>query len=176
VTVFSRDPLANPEPLIRRVYSYVAYRLGDGAEAEDVTSDVFERAWRYRDSYDSRRGEPLPWLLGIARTCVQAALTARPPLAAQTPEVEAPGNLEHDSLLRLELREALAGLSEHDRELVALRYGADLSARQIAELFGQRTNTVEVGLHRALERLRRRIEREEAAEPAAEPLGEGVRI
>ena len=32
-----RDPLADPEPLIRRVYAYVAYRLGEGAEAEDVT-------------------------------------------------------------------------------------------------------------------------------------------
>jgi len=38
------DPLANPEPLIRRVYAYVAYRLGDGPDAEDVTSQVFERA------------------------------------------------------------------------------------------------------------------------------------
>jgi len=62
-----RDPLADPAPLIRRVYSYVAYRIGAGPEAEDVTSDVFERAVRYRDSYDPRRGEPLSWLLGIAR-------------------------------------------------------------------------------------------------------------
>jgi DNA-directed RNA polymerase specialized sigma24 family protein len=37
---------------------------------------------------------------------------------------------------------------------VALRYGADLTARQIAELLGLRTNTVEVALHRALTRLR----------------------
>ena len=29
---FSRDPLANPEALIRRVYAFVAYRLGDGPE------------------------------------------------------------------------------------------------------------------------------------------------
>ncbi|MGD0714498.1 MAG: hypothetical protein ABSB24_09975 [Gaiellaceae bacterium] len=33
----SRDPLAHPEPLIRRVYAYVAYRIGDGADGEDVT-------------------------------------------------------------------------------------------------------------------------------------------
>src|SRR5918999_4894134 len=54
--IFGRDPLANPEPLIRRVYSYVAYRLGDGPDAEDVTSDVFERALRYRESYDRQKG------------------------------------------------------------------------------------------------------------------------
>ena len=62
-----RDPLANPRPLIRRVYSYVAYRIGDGPDAEDVTSEVFERALRYRASYDESRGQPVPWLLGIAR-------------------------------------------------------------------------------------------------------------
>jgi hypothetical protein len=31
--MLARDPLPNPEPLIRRVYAYCAYRLGDGAEA-----------------------------------------------------------------------------------------------------------------------------------------------
>src|SRR2546430_14342433 len=72
------DPLANPAALIRRVYSYVAYRIGDGPEAEDVTSEVFERALRYRSSYDESRGGPLPWLLGIARRCIDDALTRRP--------------------------------------------------------------------------------------------------
>ena len=43
-----RDPLANPEPLIRSVYAFVAYRIGAGHDAEDVTGEVFERALRYR--------------------------------------------------------------------------------------------------------------------------------
>ena len=70
------DPLAQPEPLIRRVYAYAAYRLGDGQDAEDVTSETFARALRYRDSYDRSKGEPIAWLLGIARRCVDAALGA----------------------------------------------------------------------------------------------------
>ena len=49
------DPLKNPEPLIRDVYAYVSYRLTNGADAEEVTSSVFERAVRYRDSYDAER-------------------------------------------------------------------------------------------------------------------------
>ena len=44
----SRDPLADPEQLIERVYSYVAYRIGPGADAEDVTSEAFARALRGR--------------------------------------------------------------------------------------------------------------------------------
>ena len=67
------DPLRDPERLIRRVYSYVAYRIGDGPEAEDVTSDVFERALRYRHSFDPKKGEPIAWLLGIAHRCIQSS-------------------------------------------------------------------------------------------------------
>ena len=45
-----------------------------------------------------------------------------------------------------------------DRELLSLRYGADLTARQIAELLELKTNAVEVALHRALGRLRSQLE------------------
>ena len=57
--MFRADPLANPEALIRRVYAYVAYRVGDGPDAEDLTSETFERALRYKKSYDSTKGEPI---------------------------------------------------------------------------------------------------------------------
>jgi RNA polymerase sigma factor (sigma-70 family) len=170
--VLSKDPLANPEPLIRRVYAYAAYRLGDGPDAEDATSDAFERALRYRDSYDRSKGDPAAWLVGIARRCVDELLAARVPLA-EPPDREAPGNLEEQTVMRAEVANALAGLSESDRELVALRYGADLSARQIAELLESRTNTIEVALHRALERLRRHLAKTES-KPSAEPVANGV--
>lgn len=150
----ARDPLADPAPLVRRVYAYVAYRIGDGPDAEDVTSDVFERALRYRASFDGRRGDALPWLLGIARRCVADAAAARVPVPTEdVGEQPDPRPMEDDALRRLELRAAVERLDTRSRELVALRYGADLTARQIAELLDERTNTVEVALHRALRRL-----------------------
>ncbi len=112
------DPLHNPEPLIERVYAYVAYRIGPGPEAEDVVSATFERALKYRASYDKNLGE------------------------------------------------AVARLTDRERELIALRYGADLTARSIAKLVGASTNAVEVALHRALARLRDELERPSAPEVA----------
>ena len=50
------DPLRQPKPLIDRVYAYVAYRVHSRADSEDITSEVFERALRYRSSYDPTRG------------------------------------------------------------------------------------------------------------------------
>ena len=58
---------------------------------------------------------------------------------------------------RLALSSAVSHLEPRDRDLIALRYGADLTARQIAEELNLRTNAVEVALHRALGRLRATI-------------------
>jgi RNA polymerase sigma factor (sigma-70 family) len=151
--VFRRDPLADPAPLIKRVYAYAAYRLGDGPDAEDVTSETFERALRYRKSYDPRKGEPVTWLLAIAKRVVDGGWS-NPEFAAE--DVDSPDltDLEEETVRRLTISRAVAVLDERDRELIALRYGADLTARQIAELLGARTNAIEVALHRALGRLR----------------------
>ena len=155
-----RDPLAQPEPLIRRVYAYAAYRVGDGPDAEDVTSETFERAVRYSNSFDARKGEPIAWLLGIARRCVDDHLAGRLPGPADEADFAAAGDLESEAIRRIDVRAAVAELDERDRDLVALRYGADLTARQIAELLELKTNAVEVALHRALGRLRALLEDE----------------
>jgi RNA polymerase sigma factor (sigma-70 family) len=162
-SLFARDPLANPDALIRRVYAYVAYRLGDGPDAEDVTSEVFERALRYRESYDRSKGEPVAWLLGIAGRCTSAALSARAAdkLAPEIVQAADGRSVEEDSVRRLTLAAAIAQLAERDQELIALRFGADLTAAQIAGILDAKTNAVEVALHRALDRLRSILESEE---------------
>jgi RNA polymerase sigma factor (sigma-70 family) len=159
-----RDPLSNPEPLIRRVYAYAAYRVGDGPDAEDITSETFERALRYRKSYDPQKGEPVAWLLGIAKRCIDGSYS-NTEFATEDLDAPDPSDLEDDTIRRLNVSRAVATLDERDRELVALRYGADMTARQIAELLGARTNAIEVALHRALGRLRTVLGAEEEAEP-----------
>jgi RNA polymerase sigma factor (sigma-70 family) len=149
----SQDPLDDPEPLIRRVYSYVAYRIGHGPEAEDITSEAFARALRYRDTYDPSRGSPITWLLGIARRCVnESAAQARS--AHDPPDSAAPSDMAADADERLTVQAAVSRLGERDRELIALHYGADLTAKQIAQRLELSTSAVEVGLHRARSRLR----------------------
>ena len=148
------DPLADPHELLERTYAYVAYRLGDGPDAEDVTGEAFARALRYRDTFDADRGRPIDWMIGIARRCVQDAQAGRLAGPAEATDPPAMRDLETDAIRRIELAEAVGQLSPRDRELVALRYGADLKAKDIAEQVGMSTNAVEVALHRALARLR----------------------
>jgi RNA polymerase sigma-70 factor (ECF subfamily) len=159
--LFHRDPLDDPGPLVERVYAYVAYRIGAGPDAEDVTSEAFERALRFRDSYDPARGSPAVWLIGIARRVLYDRVQA--PVGPELPDVPSTEQLEDEAVRRLTLAEALRSLGDRDAELLALRYGGDLSARQIGELLGVRTNAVEVALHRALRRLRAELEPAERA-------------
>lgn len=159
-----RDPLENPAEVIRRVYAYVAARVGPGELAEDVTSDVFERALRYRGSFDASKGEPIAWLIGIARRRLQEEYARPLPVPAR--DADAPTVEDHadDAVLRIALAAAIGTLGERDQELLSLRYAADLSARQIADLLSMRTNAVEVALHRALARLRAAVDQAPPAE------------
>lgn len=173
----ARDPLSDPV-LMRRLYAYVAFRLGDGPDAEDVVSDTLERGLRYRKSYDARKGELIAWLIGIARNCI-AELHSRPAavplLTSDTGATSA--DLEQEIVERLALAAAVARLEERDRELVALHYGADLTPREIARLLDAKPNAVEVALHRARSRLRSLLEREpgwDGEEAEAEAEGERV--
>jgi RNA polymerase sigma-70 factor (ECF subfamily) len=160
--VLSGDPLANPERLIKRVYAYAAYRVGDGPDAEEITSETFLRALRYRHTYRANRGKPITWLLAIARgLCNEHARSTWPEPTAPETLAEVSGaahdDLEASTIRHLNLAAALGRLEPRDRELIALRYGADLRTAQIAALLEMRTNAVDVALHRALERLRARL-------------------
>ena len=153
-----RDPLAQPDQLIRSVYAYVAYRVGPGPDAEDITSDVFERALRYRESYDPNRGAPMAWLIGIARSAVNGAFADPQRALDPIEEQAAPGDLADDTVRRLTLADATSRLSERDRELLALRYGAGLTGKQIGDILDMTRNAVDVAVHRAVERLRETLD------------------
>lgn len=169
------DPLADVQGQIDRVYAYVAYRVGDGSDAEDITSATLERAVRYRDRYDVRKGDAAAWLIGIARREISQHFSAAPQVVAELPDEPGPDDLEPMSAMRIDLQRAVAQLEPRQRELVALRYGADLTARQIGDLLDMRTNAVEVALHRALASLRRVLET--PTEPRAVPdLPRGARL
>ena len=166
----SPDPFAHPEPLIRSVYAYVAYRIGHGPDAEDVVSDTIERALRYRDSYKPSLGEPIAWLIGIARRTIVDRQVASARAFAPAAGPDWTDDSTQATVMRLELRHALSTLDERSRELIALRYGADLTARQIGELLSMKTGTVEVALHRALAQLRTVLADE--ADPPVPATGE----
>ena len=151
-----------------QVFAFLVYRTGDRALAEDLLGDVFERAFRARDRFDPRRGSQMAWLSTIAvnrlrdhhrREQVERAALERV-IAVDVVSADSVGDTVAD---RDRVMNALQGLNERDREIVALRFGADLTAPQIAQVTGQPLTTVEGRLFRALRRLRTLLEPETTA-------------
>jgi RNA polymerase sigma-70 factor (ECF subfamily) len=61
----------------RRVYGLAVSIVGDGALAEDIAQQVFERAWRHAANFEPRRGAVSTWLLTITRNLAIDAVRAR---------------------------------------------------------------------------------------------------
>jgi len=144
------------------VFAYTATLLRDSAAAEDVTAQAFERAYQRRSRFDARRGSPRAWLFGIARNAAldelrrrKRAATAEMPPPPQDPSPDEAAQLAAE---RDAVRRALGGLPARDRELIALKYHADLSNAEIAEVLGVNANHAGTLLHRAMTKLREAID------------------
>jgi len=124
-----------------RVYNFFRYRVGHGPEAEDLTSLTFEKAWQARSRYRRDLAAFSTWLMAIARNVAvdhyrSRALRRTAPLEEAeglagplTPEALAVERSDAERLARL-----LGGLPDRERELIALKYGAGMTNRNIARL------------------------------------------
>lgn len=140
------------------VYAFVAGMLRDRAGAEEVTAAAFERALTRRSSYKPGKGSPRAWLFGIARNAAYDELRrrGRTEPAAHPEERSTPtGDTTAEvAVRRATLADALARLSQGERELVALRFEAGLSGAEIGEVLGISESNVGTRLSRAMAKLR----------------------
>lgn len=142
-----------------RVYNYLRFRIGQQSDAEELTSRTFEKAWRGRNLYQRDLAAFSTWLFTIAQNvAIDYLRSSRPhlPLDAamdvatlHTPHDDA----EHDSNLA-RLAALMRHLPQRDHEVIALKYGADLTNREIARLTGLSESNVGTILHRAVRELR----------------------
>jgi RNA polymerase sigma-70 factor (ECF subfamily) len=139
------------------LFSFLVYRTGDRALAEDMLADAFERALRARGRFDRRRASQKTWLYAIALNVLRDHVRRA---AAETRALERAGNPseEVDPLASIEHRDelgrAMNTLSAEEREAIAMRFGADLTVPEIAKVLGEPLTTVEGRVYRALRKLR----------------------
>jgi RNA polymerase sigma-70 factor (sigma-E family) len=139
---------AFPE-LFNRAYR-VAYRLlGDREDAADAAQEACARAcirWRRL----SRAGDPTPWVVRVAGNLAIDRWRRRRTAASHP--IAAPGTTTTPD--RLDLHRALAALSTRQREVVVLRYFADLPEAAVAQALGCSVGSVKQHTSRALASLR----------------------
>jgi RNA polymerase sigma-70 factor, ECF subfamily len=142
-----------------KIYNFFRYRLGDDALAEDLTATTFEKAWRFRERYRSDLGAFSTWLFTIARNVAHDHFR-RYQKAVELDENHATSGQRpvEDAIQRegefARLSCLLAQLTIREREIIALKYGAELTNRSIADVLGLSESNVGTIVHRVVQRLR----------------------
>ncbi len=151
------------------LYRFVHYRVGDRQTAEDLTSMIFERALTRLELFDADKGSFSTWLFSIARRVVANHFRSqhRKPamvLLDEDIQIEGPDCNPEETLLQLRqqqlLQEQLLALPEREQEIIALRFGAGLSNREIGRLIGLSESNVGTILHRAVQKMRKTFQNE----------------
>ena len=164
------------------VYRYIASRVHRPSDAEDLTQLVFVKALEALPRYQSR-GIPFGgWLFRLARnTVIDHMRTRHDHIDLDTASGQAGSDAGPDevTVARLEMDEvavALAALTDEQREAIALRFFAGLSAREAAEVMGKQEGTIRGLQFRAIAALRRQLRIDESGTGDDHVAGSGGRI
>ena len=146
--------------------------LADSAQAEDVAQEAWVNAWRALGQFDLER--PFrPWILRIVANCCRMELRRRHGADATLDRVKGAQLSDQSDLLAdvvqreeyAALDDAIASLPPGQRQIVALRYRADLDLGEIALVTGLPLGTVKSRLSRALAAIRERVSVASVANP-----------
>jgi RNA polymerase sigma-70 factor (ECF subfamily) len=166
-------------------FRYFARRLGRAA-ADDLTAEVFLRAFEKRGSYDLSYESARPWLFGIAANLLRRSRRKEErrlrALAKQPAEVPGAGDEGATGDARLDyeatrpvLARALTSLRADEREVLLLVAWADLSYEEVGRALAIPVGTVRSRLHRARGHMRTVLEREYPNDPR-DPAPETVAV
>lgn len=144
-----------------RVYRFASIIARGDVEAEDLAHDALVRVIQYAPQYDPQRGNVEGWLWRIvlnqakdtARFTIRRWLLFERLHSAENP-AESAEDRAVDRLTTAELLSTIRQLPKKDRQLLGLRFGADLSFKEIGRAMGASEEAVAVATRRTLAKLR----------------------
>ncbi len=153
---------------VTKIYQYVYYKVGSASEAEDLTAQVFLRAWEAIGGYEWREHPFSAWLFRIARNLVVDYHRARRDTVSLEgsdgrddirPSDEQLPDASLQALFTSEqLRQAVSQLTEEQQEVIVLRFIEGYSTAEIAALMGKREGAIRGLQFRGLAALREIIQ------------------
>jgi RNA polymerase sigma factor (sigma-70 family) len=150
------------EEFLPKVYRYISYKVADRNLAEDLTSLVFEKALTKYESYSSEKARFSTWVFSIARNTVidhfrVSSKKQNVPLETAL-SIPDGGPSPDDELVRGEenrrLQKCVSKLSHQEQEIISLKFGAELTNREIARTTGLSESNVGTILFRTVRKLR----------------------
>lgn len=151
---------------VDRVYRHIYYRVGNEADAEDLTQQVFLKAWQAIGRYKKMASPFVAWLMTISHNLVVDFYRTRKDRAYLEAEVLADGPASRPeqtaeaSFEQQRLRRAISQLGGEEQQVVILRFIEGFEFAEIASLLEKKEGNIRVILHRALVKLRNILEKE----------------
>lgn len=148
--------------------NYFVFRVHDLDRAEELYAKTVELAWRKRRLFQRSRGTLGAWLIGIGKRVYADEIRYRQRVETVEPLCDVADErsmLPDRAAIRTfqadAVRSAIADLPDRVREVVAMKWGAGLTNRNIAELLGISESNVGTTAARAIQKIRSRLERED---------------
>jgi RNA polymerase sigma-70 factor (ECF subfamily) len=155
------------------IYRYLYRYLGDEAQAEDLTSEVFLKLLQALHTPRAPRDHLQGWLYRVAHNQAMDWFRRQKKRVSDSLEVGPDGHPElvavDDAPLsslekrqsQQQLREAIRRLTTDQQRVILLRFGEGLKCKEVAELMGKSEGAIKILQHRAIKRLRKLLDREE---------------
>lgn len=143
-----------------RIFRFLFWRTRDHELSEDLTSSVFEKAWRSRGSFHG--GSVQAWLYKIARNVLTDHWRKKQDLAVEDMDTIAGATEDSADSLDMameiqKLEQALRKLPKEMQEIVNLRFIEGLSSKDVAKRLNLSESNVRVIQYRALKRIRKEL-------------------
>lgn len=141
---------------VDRIFKYVYFKVGSRAEAEDLTAQVFLKAWEAIGSYQYTERPFAAWLYRIAHNLVVdhfrtrrdvSSLEDLPPMEERQQDLE---EIISQHMTADVLRRAMTRLTHEQQQVLILRFLEGYSTEQVAHLMGKQPGAVRTLQHRAL--------------------------
>jgi RNA polymerase sigma-70 factor, ECF subfamily len=149
---------------VDRVYRHIFYRVGNTADTEDLTQQVFIKAWQAVGRFKKMSSPFLAWLMTISNNTVIDFYRGRKNNVLLEEDflsdcvTPGPEQMLEASVTREELDQAIRRLPPEQQQVVLMRYVEDFSGRETAAAMGKSEEAVRIMLFRAIKRLKRTLE------------------
>jgi RNA polymerase sigma-70 factor (ECF subfamily) len=144
------------------IYRYIYFRIGEAELAEDLQAEVFLRMLEGMERYEDRGWPISAWLYRIAHDRTVDMIRRRHnrqqvPLEAWSGTCDGPDTTVDVRLDHEELNRVLDDLTDEQRQVIRLRFMADMSVQEVAQRLGRTEGSVKALQHRGIQSLARRL-------------------